>query len=176
MPGTLIQNKVEESGLTTIDLSQWLSREELLQIDLKDFLHRGMVIIEKEYRKAIRELDIEKFKGKIVRIYCSTQAIIPHWAYMLISSRLHGVARKVVVGSRDVLKDIWIRDSIERIDPKEFKDKRIILKGCANPDVNAAAYAYATLHLQGHVKSLMYGEPCSTVPVYKKKKNTSPHE
>ncbi len=176
MPDALIQNKVDKSGLTTIDLSQWLRSEDVLVIDLKDFLHQGLVIKEKDYRKAIRELDIEKFRGKIVGITCSTQAIIPHWAYMLISSSLHGVASRVVVGSPEVIKDLWIRESIQKIKPEEFKDKRVILKGCANPDVNAAAFAYATFHLQGHVKSLMYGEPCSTVPVYKKKKNTAPHE
>ncbi len=175
MPRPLIKNKVAESGLITIDLGDYLKGDEPVEIDLKDFLYKGLVLKEKDFRKHVKNLQTEPYRDKLTGIYCSSKAIVPHWAYMLMAGKLNGIAREIVIGSRELLFDRWLKSRIGRIDAKSLRGARVILKGCGEEAIGAAAYAYATMHLQPYVQSIMYGEACSTVPVYKEKK-TADHE
>ncbi len=173
MSRPLIKNKVAESGLITIDLGDYLKGDEPVEIDLRDFLYKGLVLKEKDFREHIKKLGTEPYRDKLTGIYCSSNAIIPHWAYMLIASKLNGIAREIIIGSRDLLIDRWIKACISRIDATSLRDARVILKGCGDEHISAAAYVYAGMHLQPYVKSIMYGEACSTVPVYKRKKDST---
>ena len=165
-----IINKVAESGLITIDLEKYLPQKTEIEVfDLKDFLFMGMILKEKEFREALKKHDWEKYRDKNVAITCSADAIIPVWAYMLVTSYLQPVARETLVGSEsEVYKTIFLKN-ISSINVAEFSDKRIVLKGCGETPIDDFAYAEATRKLLPVAKSIMYGEPCSTVPVYKKK-------
>jgi hypothetical protein len=165
-----IINKVAESGLITIDLEKYLPlKEEMAVFDLKDFLFMGMILKEKDFREALKQHDWDKYRNKNVAITCSADAIIPVWAYMLATSYLQPVAKATLVGSeKEVHKAIFLKN-ISSINVAEFSDKRIVLKGCGETPIDDFAYAEATRKLLPVAKSIMYGEPCSTVPVYKKK-------
>lgn len=165
-----IINKVAESGLITIDLEKYLPiKEETTVFDLKDFLFMGMILKEKDFREALKQHNWEQYRNKNVAIGCSADAIIPVWAYMLVTTYLQPVAKQTTVGSEQELnKSIFIRN-ISSINTTEFADKRIVLKGCGETPIDDFAYAEATRILLPVAKSIMYGEPCSTVPVYKKK-------
>ena len=165
-----IVNKVAESGLITIDLEKYLPlKEEIVVFDLKDFLFMGMILKEKDFREALKKHDWEKYRNRNVAITCSADAIIPVWAYMLVTSYLQPVAKETLVGTEaEVYKAIFLRN-ISSINAAEFSDKRIVLKGCGETPIDDFAYAEATRKLLPVAKSIMYGEPCSTVPVYKKK-------
>ncbi|HET6721655.1 MAG TPA: DUF2480 family protein [Chitinophagaceae bacterium] len=168
--GDQIINKVAESGLITIDLEKYLpSQEEMAVFDLKDFLFMGMILKEKDFREALKQHDWEKYRNRNVAITCTADAIIPVWAYMLVTSYLQPVAKTTLVGSeKEVHKSIFLKN-ISSINVAEFSDKRIVLKGCGETPIDDFAYAEATRKLLPVAKSIMYGEPCSTVPVYKKK-------
>jgi hypothetical protein len=164
-----IINKVSESGLLTIDLEVYFPSEEIVAFDLTPFLFRGLILKEKEFRESIQKEDWSKYSGKTVAVYCSADAIIPAWAYMLVSSMLSGIADTVYAGTPgDLEKKIFIKN-LERINPTDYTDKRVVVKGCGDKQIGAFAYFEITTILKPVVKSLMYGEPCSTVPVYKKK-------
>ena len=165
-----IVNKVAESGLITIDLEKYLpQKEEMIVFDLKDFLFMGMILKEKDFREALKHHDWEKYRNKYVAITCSADAIIPVWAYMLVTSYLQSLAKGILVGTeKEIYKSIII-NNISSINTSEFTGKRIVLKGCGETPIDDFAYAEATRILQPVAKSIMYGEPCSTVPVYKKK-------
>lgn len=165
-----IINKVAESGLVTIDLEKYLPvKEETIVFDLKDFLFMGMILKEKDFREALKQHNWEQYRNKNVAISCSADAIIPVWAYMLVTAYLQPVAKQTMVGNEQELnKSIFLRN-ISSINASEFADKRIVLKGCGETLIDDFAYAEATRVLLPVAKSIMYGEPCSTVPVYKKK-------
>jgi hypothetical protein len=165
-----IINKVAESGLITIDLEKYLPlKEEMAVFDLKDFLFMGMILKEKDFREALKQHDWEKYRNRNVAITCSADAIIPVWAYMLVTSYLQPVAKSTLVGSeKEIYKAVFL-NNISSINVAEFLDKRIVLKGCGETPIDDFAYAEATRKLLPVAKSIMYGEPCSTVPVYKKK-------
>lgn len=164
-----IINKVAESGLITLDLEQFYPQEEIALFDLKDYLFMQMILKEKDFREALKKEDWEKFRNKHVAITCSADAIIPVWAYMLVTSYLQPVAAEIVTGSEKELHKALFLKNISGIDPKDYTDKRVVLKGCGDTPIDEFAYAEATKILLPVVKSIMYGEPCSTVPVYKKK-------
>jgi len=165
-----IVNKVAESGIITLDLSGYLpDRATLADFDLKPFLFREMILREKDYRGALQGFDFSAFTNKHVALYCSVDAIIPVWAYMLATIYLEPVAASVYFGTVDELYNSLTVASINKIDPSEYADKRVVLKGCGEIAVPEIAYVTATARIRPVVKSLMYGEPCSTVPVYKKK-------
>lgn len=165
-----IKNKVAESGLVTIDLEKYLpAKEETAVFDLKDFLFMGMILKEKDFREALKQQDWEKFRNKNVAITCSADAIIPVWAYMLVTAYLQPVAKEIIVGSEKELNKSVFLKNISTINAAELSDKRIVLKGCGETPIDDFAYAEATRVLLPVAKSIMYGEPCSTVPVYKKK-------
>ncbi len=163
-------NKVAESGLVTIDLEKYLpNKEEIAVFDLKDFLFMGMILKEKDFREALKQQDWEKYRNKYVAITCTADAIIPVWAYMLATTYLQPVAKQTNVGSEKEMNKVIILKNISAINSSEFAGSRIVLKGCGETPIDDFAYAEATRLLLPVAKSIMYGEPCSTVPVYKKK-------
>ena len=163
-----IINKVAESGIITLDLAPYIPVNDVAVFDLKPFLFREMILREKDYRAALQTYDWKQYEGKHVAVLCSAEAIVPVWAYMLAASYLQPVAASVYFGSTGELITSLIRARISEIDVKEYIDKRVVIKGCGDTPIPEAAYVAITHHLQPVVKSLMYGEPCSTVPIYKK--------
>jgi hypothetical protein len=163
-----IVNKVAQSGLITIDLEGYYVEGERILIDLKDWLFEGIILKEKDFREKIKSHDWSRYKDKFVAIFCSADAIIPVWAYMLIASELQPLSRKIVFGDLNQLDEQIFSESISKIDIGSFRDQRIVIKGCSNIHVPASAYVQLTAMLRPVVKSVMYGEPCSTVPVFKR--------
>lgn len=164
-----IINKVADSGLVTLDLAEYYPHGETAVFDLKDHLFMGMILKEKEFRESLKNLDWEKYRDKNVAITCSADAIIPVWAYMLIASYLQPVAKELVMGDeKELHKTIFLRN-ISRVNAAELADKRIVIKGCGETPIEDFAYLEITKMLRPVAKSIMYGEPCSTVPIYKKK-------
>jgi len=165
-----IVNKVAESGIITLDLVEYLPKQEEIKVfDLKPFLFREMILREKDYRTSLQEHDWEQYTGKKVTITCSADAIIPMWAYMLAASYLQPVASFVFFGTQQELEKWLVEKNLEKIDAEEYTDKRVVVKGCGDVPVPEQAYVAITNKLLPVVKSLMYGEPCSTVPIYKKR-------
>jgi hypothetical protein len=164
-----IVNKVAESGLITIDLEDLYPKEDIQGFDLKDHLFMGLILKEKDFREALQNLDWEQYRDKLVAVHCSADAIIPLWAYMLVTSRLSGIARKIFAGSPEKMREQLFLENIRSLDISSYTEKRIVVKGCGDLQLGEAAFVEITAKLMPVVKSLMYGEPCSTVPVYKKK-------
>ena len=163
-------NKVAESGILTIDLVDYLPREEdVITFDLKPFLFREMIIKEKDFRASLIAHDWAQYNNKHVAITCSTDAIIPMWAFMLVSTYLQPVVSSVYFGTEQELKKHLTISRINSIDPQEYQDKRVVIKGCGDTSIPETAYVAVTGLLRPYVKSLMYGEPCSTVPIYNRK-------
>lgn len=164
-----IKNKVAESGIITLNLEDFFSKEEVVLFDIKDHLFMEMILKEKDFREALKTLDWEKYRSRNVGIVCSADAIIPQWAYMLITTYLFGVARFVAVGDADEIKKRLLLKEINTLNTDDYKDTRVVIKGCGDMQISDYAYAEITRVLLPVAKSIMYGEPCSTVPVYKKK-------
>jgi len=164
-----IVNKIAESGLITLDLEAYAPIEEIVSFDMTPFLFRGMILKEKDFREAMQAQDWNHYVQKAVAIFCSADAIIPLWAYMLVASKLSEIASLVYAGTREELEKHLFLQNMKRINPDDFTDKRVVIKGCGDKAIGAFAYLEITRLLVPKVKSLMYGEPCSTVPVYKKK-------
>jgi len=163
-----IVNKVSESGLITLDLEQYYPREEVVLYDLKDYLFMGLILKEKDFREALKNLDWEVYKNKYVGVTCSADAIIPPWAYMLAATYLQPVAKDVIMGDeKEVHKTIFLKN-IQGINANEFTGQRVVVKGCGDTPIGEFAYMEITKLLRPVVKTIMYGEPCSTVPIYKK--------
>ena len=162
-------NKVEESGLITLDLETYYPKEKTIFFDLKDHLFMGMILKEKEFREALKNIDWETYRNKNVGITCTAEAIIPVWAYMLIASHLQPVAKEIVMGNEKEVHKILFLKNISQINRNEFSDKRVVVKGCGETPIGDFAYMEITKLLRPVAKSIMYGEPCSTVPIYKKK-------
>jgi hypothetical protein len=165
----VIVNKVAESGLITLDLEAYYPKGEIVVFDLKEYLFMGLILKEKDFRAALQQLDWSVYQEKNVAVTCTADAVIPMWAYMLISSYLQPVANEVVFGNTDDLRRQVLLRNIQQIDMTEFADKRIVVKGCGDAPVGEFAYMEITNKLRPVAKSIMYGEPCSTVPIYKKK-------
>ncbi len=163
-----IINKVAESGLVTLDLETWYPRGETAVFDLKDHLFMGMILKEKEYREALKNLDWSAYKGRDVALFCSADAIIPVWAWMLAASYLQPVANEIVMGDEKELHKMLFLKNLSTINVNEYTDKRVVIKGCGDTPIADYVYMEITRLLRPVVKSIMYGEPCSTVPVYKK--------
>lgn len=165
----LIANKVSESGLVTLDLAAYYPKGEAVLFDMKDHLFMGLILKEKEFREALKNLDLELYRDKNVALTCTADAVIPVWAYMLVTSYLQPVARELVFGDSDFLHKTLFLKNLSTIDPSEFADQRVVIKGCGELAITEMAYVEITKLLRPVVKSIMYGEPCSTVPIYKKK-------
>ncbi len=170
MEGEIV-NRVAKSGIVNLDLEIFLEGLDLAQIDILDLMGDELILREKPFRELLKSFDWNKYQDKWVAIHTSEEAIIPSWAYMLIGSHLSGIAKKVAFGSADSLRTKYILDNIDNIDLSLYTDERVIIKGCGNVPIPDAAYIAITQKLTPVVKSLMYGEACSSVPVFKKKKN-----
>ena len=164
-----IINKVASSGLVTLDLEDYYHQGERVIYDLKDNLFMGMILKEKDFREFLKNHDWSIYEGKNVAVICSEDAIIPTWAYMLLALKLSPFANAVVYGNLEQLEDKLYFDAIAKINPLDYADARVVVKGCSKVPVPTSAYVEITQKLMPYVKSLMFGEPCSTVPLYKKK-------
>ena len=161
-------NKVAESGLITIDLENWYPKGEMVVLDLKDYLFMGMIVKEKEFRDSLKNTDWEIYRNKMVSVICSADAIIPSWAFMLVASYLQPVCKELALATpEEMRKQVFLRN-IQSINSMDYKDQRVIIKGCGDTPIGDFAYLEITRILRPVVRSLMYGEPCSTVPVFKK--------
>jgi len=165
----IIINKVSESALVTLNLEEYFPANNTVVFDLKDYLFMGLILKEKDFREALKNLSLEPFTGKAVAITCSADAVIPMWAYMLVVSYIEPVATDMVFGTEEELKSRLLLKNISQLRVDEFVDKRVVIKGCGDLPVGEAAYVEATKILRPVVKSIMYGEPCSTVPIFKRK-------
>ncbi len=164
-----IINKVAQSGLYTLDLEDYYPREEIVEFDLKPLLFMQMILKEKEFRAAIQDIDWSLYQDKILAITCTADAVIPYWAYMLIAVQAEPYAKAIVLGDRQTaLREIFLTN-LRAIDTSTLTDKRVIVKGCGDLSVGGFAYLEIARRLRPVVKSIMYGEACSNVPVYKKK-------
>lgn len=166
----VIVNRVATSGLITFDLAEYYNHGERVIYDLKDNLFMGMILKEKDFREFLKNHDWEQYEGKNVAITCSEDAIVPTWAYMLLTLKLETYANCLVFGNLDDLEKKLFDEALGKVNFEEFSDKRVVVKGCGELPIPTAAYVEVTRKLQPHVKSLMFGEPCSTVPLYKKPK------
>ena len=165
-----IINKVANSGLINLDLADYYPKGERVVYDIKQNLWQEFVLKEKEFRKFVKENDWSIYEGKYVALINSTDAIVPSWAYMVLTDALEPFAKEVVCGNLDSLESTIFIQSLEKnLNPEKFKDQRVIIKGCGEIPIHDSVYAKAVNLLKPVVKSLMYGEACSAVPVYKKK-------
>ncbi|MEX0662353.1 MAG: DUF2480 family protein [Balneolaceae bacterium] len=163
-----IVNKVKQSKLETVDLEKFAAGIELHELDLKEYLFQELILKEKDFRQHLEEHDWSQYKGGYLTVYCSSDAIIPKWAYMLVVQHAEEHALNVFFGSReDALKQLF-REKLDLVDWEKYNEKFVLLKGCSKMDVPPEVYMYATKKLLPHVRKLMYGEACSNVPVYKK--------
>jgi hypothetical protein len=161
---------VAQSGIITLNLEDYLPEQsQIVAFDLKPFLFKEMILREKDFRQAIAELDRSVFAAKSVAVFCGTEAIIPMWAYMLVGSMLEPVAAEVFFGTVSGFEEKKILEAISETDVSKYADKRVVIKGCGERPLPESAFLAITVKLRPYVKSLMYGEPCSTVPIYKKK-------
>tara|TARA_B100000902_G_scaffold398522_1_gene465584 strand:- start:7392 stop:7904 length:513 start_codon:yes stop_codon:yes gene_type:complete len=165
-----IRNKIAESNLITIDLLEYAQLNNIIEFDIKHFLFESYILKEKKIRQELKNFDFTNYKDKIVALYCSTNAIIPMWAYMLVVSHLNLHCEDVFFGNKnDVIQNIILKN-ISLINPDDYSNKKVIIKGCGNIPLKESLYISITKKLQNSVKILMFGEACSAVPVYKKLK------
>ena len=164
-------NKVSESGIITLDLEEFYPKEETVVFDMKDHLFMGLILKEKDFRETMKNLDLSVYKGKNIALTCSADAVIPVWAYMLVVSYLQPVVKEIVFGDSDFLHKTLFLKSIAAINIADYENKRVVIKGCGELPICEAAYVAVTSLLRPTAKSIMYGEPCSTVPIYKKAKD-----
>ncbi|MEK6152745.1 DUF2480 family protein [Flavobacteriaceae bacterium 3-367] len=164
-----IVNRVAQSKLVTFDLEDHYPKGERVLLDIKDWLYEGVILREKEFRAFVAEHDWKQYRDAYVALYCSTDAIIPGWAYMLIATQLEPFAKKTVIGDLEQLETTIYQSIIAQLDVSEYKDRPVIIKGCTNKPVPPNAYLWITSKIQSVAKSVMYGEACSSVPLYKRK-------
>ncbi|PRD49167.1 DUF2480 family protein [Sphingobacterium haloxyli] len=164
-----IVNKVAQSGLITIDLAHYAPKEDVVVYDIKDNLFHGLILKEKDFRTFIKEHDWTQYQHKHVGIICSTDAIVPTWAYMLLANKLEPYALSVHFGNKETVLDNLFSQALDQVDFSIYRDERVVVKGCGDIYVPESAFIKFTIGLSKVVKSMMYGEPCSTVPVYKRK-------
>ena len=164
-------NRVASSGLITINLEDYFPKAELVAFDLKEYLFKELILKEKDFREALKVHDWNAYTDKILTIYCSTDAIIPVWAYMLVAAYAQPFAKEIFHGNTAQYLNTAYRNIVADIDGTQYQDKRIVIKGCSNKPVPPAAYVDLTSKLRPFVQSVMYGEPCSTVPIFKRPRN-----
>lgn len=161
-------NKVAESGIISLDLETYYPKGKQMVFDLKGYLFMELILKEKEFRAALQTTDWEAYKDANVAITCTADAIIPMWAYMLVASYLQPIAGEIVFGDEKKLTSTLLLKNLETIQAEDYADKRVVVKGCGDLEIPEEAYVAITKKLRPFVKSIMYGEPCSTVPIYKK--------
>tara|TARA_B100000809_G_scaffold39561_1_gene34613 strand:+ start:541 stop:1056 length:516 start_codon:yes stop_codon:yes gene_type:complete len=165
----IIINKVVNSGLVSFNLEEYFPEGDRVVYDLKDNLFQGIILKEKDFRQFLKEHDWEQYQNKHIAITCSADAIIPTWAYMLLAVKLEGIANAFVFGSLEQLEILLFTRVLNKLDFSVFQDERVVIKGCSKIEIPTTIYVDLTERLKPFVKSLMFGEPCSTVPLFKKK-------
>lgn len=164
-----IVNRVEQSGLVEFNLEDYYPKGERVQIDMKDHLFQGLILKEKDFREFVKNENWAKYQDKFVALVCTADAVVPTWAYMLLSTSLAPFAKGLVFGDLATLETVLFQKALAKINPETFRDQRVVIKGCSNLPVPESAYVEITRLLSPVAKSIMYGEPCSTVPIFKKK-------
>ncbi|MCF0049775.1 DUF2480 family protein [Dyadobacter sp. LJ53] len=167
-----IVNRVAVSGIVSLDLEELYHPGQRVLYDIKDNLWQGMILKEKDFREFLKTHEWTQYQGKNVAIICSDDAIVPTWAYMLLAVQLEPYANAVVFGDLNVLEDKLFAEAISKLNISEFEGKRVVVKGCSKVNVPISAYVEISRLLKPIVQSLMFGEPCSTVPLYKKPKSS----
>lgn len=161
-------NRVATSGLITINLEDFFPSEEVVVFDIKDYLYMELILKEKDFREALKEHDWTQYEGKNLVVFCSTDAIVPVWAYMLVAANAEPFANRVFQGDEDTFYKVVFNEAVNKIDGAQYEQKRIVIKGCSNKPVPPSAYVELTRKLRPFAQSIMYGEPCSTVPIFKR--------
>jgi hypothetical protein len=161
-------NRVANSGLITLNLEEFFPQGEVINFDLKDYLFKELILKEKDFRTALKEHDWSQYEGKILLVYCSTDAIIPVWAYMLVTAYATPHAADIFQGDAEAYYKAAFAKALADLDASQYDQQRIVIKGCSDKPVPAAAYMELTRKLQPYAQSIMYGEPCSTVPIFKR--------
>ncbi len=161
-------NRVAQSGLITIDLASFYPEGEVVAFDLKDYLYMGLVLKEKDFREVLKGHDWSQYAGKNIAVFCSADAIVPLWAYMLVAAYAAPYAHDVLQGTPEQFLEMAFVKRIAALDLSPYQNRRIVVKGCSDRPVPPAAYVELTRRLQPIALSIMFGEPCSTVPVYKR--------
>jgi Protein of unknown function (DUF2480) len=164
-----IINRVAKSGLITFDLAKFYPQGERVVYDIKDNLFHGLILKEKDFREFVKQHDWASYTDKHIAITCSTDAIIPTWAYVLLANKMASFAKTVVFGNLNTLETLLYERELAKLNIEEYHDQRVIIKGCGDIDVPVSAYVELTVKLTGIARSIMYGEPCSTVPIFKRK-------
>jgi hypothetical protein len=165
-----IINRVAKSKLITLDLEDFYPEGQRIVLDIKDWLFQELILKEKDFRDSVANHNWEQYQNSYVALTCSSDAIIPSWAYLLITSRLNDYAKKVVVGNLELLETVIYQEVIQQLNTSEFTNKPVIIKGCTNKPIPASAYTLLVQKIQSVAKTIMFGEACSTVPLYKAKK------
>jgi len=163
-------NRVALSSLKTINLEDYFPSGEIELFDLKDYLYMEFILKEKDFRVALSEHDWTKYEGKNLAVHCSTDAIIPVWAWMLVVAHAEPYCNQVFLGDTDEFIRQSYAHELSQLNLETFTNQRVVIKGCSEKPVPPSAYLILTKLLRPYAKSIMYGEPCSTVPIYKKKK------
>ncbi|WP_394420323.1 DUF2480 family protein [Tenacibaculum mesophilum] len=166
-----IINRVANSKLTTIDLEDFYPEGKRVIFDIKDWLFEELILREKDFRETVKNHDWSQYLDSYVSLTCSTDAIIPSWAYLLLTTELTPFAKKIVVGDLTLLETVVYQEIIQQLDTSEYKDKPVIIKGCANKPIPPSAYTLLIEKIKPVAKTIMFGEACSTVPLYKRKNN-----
>ncbi|HEX8378235.1 MAG TPA: DUF2480 family protein [Pedobacter sp.] len=164
-----IVNRVAQSGLISLDPAELFPSGDRIVYDIKENLFHGLMLREKDFRDFIKEHDWPQYHGKHVAITCSTDAIVPTWAYMLLGNKMAPYAATIVFGSLDQLETVLFDRALAKFDFEKYRDQRVVIKGCGDIPVPVSAYVDLTAKLTSVAKSIMYGEPCSTVPIFKRK-------
>jgi len=166
-----VVNKVAKSGLITLDLKKYCDPSIVKELDIKNFLFQELLLKEKDFREYLDQHDWSQYEGHVLAVYCSTDAILAPWAYMLVSTHARPFAKDVILGNRERVIEELYRQAFEQEDWSQFDDRRVIIKGCSDESIPPSVYLLITQRLLPHVERLMYGEACSFVPVYRKPKN-----
>lgn len=164
----LLVNRVASSGIITVNLEHYFPEKVSVDFDLKDYLFMELILKEKDFRAALKAHDWSAYEHKNLLVFCSNDAIIPLWAYMLVATYAEEFANDIYVGTQEEYLTHHYQNVIEKLDTTPYIDKRVVIKGCSDKPVPAGAYQALTRKLKPHVLSIMFGEPCSTVPIYKR--------
>lgn len=165
----VIINKVAQSSLITFNLEDLYDKHERGSFDMLQCLFQGLILREKDFRAFIAEHDWEQYRDKNVAVFCSTEAIIPTWAYMLLANKLQPVVHFLYFGTITEMENVMLITALNKVNPADYTDQRVVIKGCGEIEIPTAAFVEVTRMLTPFVKSLMYGEPCSTVPIFKRR-------
>ena len=167
----MIQNKISEAALETLDLLSLAPLNNILEFDIKPFLYQELILKEKDFRQQIKDFNFEPFRHKIVAVFCSVDAIVPVWAFMIIAHFLENVHAESYFGDKETIVNQIILNRITTLKSENYQDKRVVVKGCGHLALNPEVYMAITQFLKPVAKSIFYGEPCSTVPIFKRQIN-----